>query len=104
VTVRIAPPLVTGRGDLLLLDVVGVIQDAPYGITQARIVDAFELALDADARDALATTPIVFQGAFVLLPGRYRIRVLVRDRATDRIGVIDVPFFVPNLNRIKLPQ
>ena len=104
VTVRIAPPLVTGRGDLLRLEVVGVIQDAPYSITQVRIVDAFELALDANARDALATTPIVYQGTFVLLPGRYRIRVLVRDPATDRIGVIDVPFFVPNLNRIKPPQ
>jgi beta-lactamase regulating signal transducer with metallopeptidase domain len=103
VTIRIAPgrELQAGRGDVLRLEFVGVIQDAPYGVTLVRMVDAFELALDAEARDALATTPIVYQGAFVLLPGRYRIRVLVRDQATDRIGVIDVPFFVPNLNRAK---
>jgi beta-lactamase regulating signal transducer with metallopeptidase domain len=106
VTVRIAPgrELQAGRGDVLRLEFVGVIQDAPYGVTLVRMADAFELALDSEARDALATTPIVYQGAFVLLPGRYRIRVLVRDQATDRIGVIDVPFFVPNLNRVKRPQ
>jgi len=105
-TIRIAPgrELQAGRGDVLRLEFVAVIQDAPYGVTQVRMVDAFELALDAETRDALATTPIVYQGAFVLLPGRYRIRVLVRDQATDRIGVIEVPFFVPNLNRVKRPQ
>ena len=100
-TVHIAPPLMTVGSDPLRLEFVGAIQDAPYAITQARTAEAFELALDADARSALATTPIVYQRAFVLLPGRYRIRFLVRDQATDRIGVVDVPFYVPNLNRIK---
>ena len=106
VTVRIAPgrELQAGRGDVLRLEFVDVIQDAPYAVTQVRTGEAFELALDAEARDALATTPIVYQRAFVLLPGRYRIRVLVRDQTTDRIGVLEVPFFVPNLNRVKRPQ
>jgi hypothetical protein len=37
----------------------------------------------------------------VLLPGRYKIRMLVRDQATDRIGATEVPFTIPNLNRLK---
>lgn len=106
VTIRIAPgrELQAGRSDVLGLEFVCVIQDAPYAVTQVRAIEAFELALDAEARDAIATTPIVYQRAFVLLPGRYRIRVLVRDQGTDRIGVIDLPFFVPNLNRLKRAQ
>jgi hypothetical protein len=37
----------------------------------------------------------------VLLPGRYKIRMLVRDQATDRIGATEVAFTIPNLNRLK---
>jgi hypothetical protein len=101
VTVRIAPGRELQGGERLRLEFVGVVQDVPYAITQAQVVQGLELVLDAEARDALATTPIVYETAFVLLPGRYRIRFLVRDQATDRIGAVDVPFFVPNLNRIK---
>jgi beta-lactamase regulating signal transducer with metallopeptidase domain len=100
VTVEAAPPLLTG-GDRLRLEFVGAIQDAPYAITQARAAEAFETTLDAEARSALAVAPAVYQRGFVLLPGRYRIRFLVRDGGTDRIGVVEVPFYVPNLNRIK---
>lgn len=102
VTVRIAPGDVrAGGGERLRLDFVGAVQDAPYATTVAQLAESLELPLDANARDALATTPIVYENAYVLLPGRYRVRFLVRDQATDRIGAIDVPFFVPNLNRIK---
>jgi hypothetical protein len=101
VTVRIAPGRELQGGERLRLEFVGSVQDAPYAITQAKVVQGLELALDAEARDALGTTPIVYENSFVLLPGRYRIRFLVRDQATDRIGAVDVPFLVPNLNRIK---
>ena len=100
VTVRIAPGDLRG-GERLRLEFVGAVQDAPYAITQAQVVQGLELALDAEAREALATTPIVYENSFVLLPGRYRVRYLVRDEVTDRVGAIDVPFYVPNLNRLK---
>ncbi len=48
-----------------------------------------------------ATTPIVYQTAVVLLPGKYTIRMLVRDQASGRIGATEVPFTIPNLNRVQ---
>ena len=101
VTVRIAPGRELQGGERLRLEFVGTVQDSPYAITVAQVVQGLELVLDGEARDALLHTPIVYENSFVLLPGRYRVRFLVRDQVADRIGAIDVPFFVPNLNRLK---
>jgi len=55
--------------------------------------------VDPEMATALATTPIVYETAFVLLPGRYKIRALVRDQGADGAGASEIPFTVPNLNR-----
>ena len=46
-------------------------------------------------------TPIAYQTSVVLLPGKYTIRMLVRDQASGRIGATEVPFTIPNLNRVQ---
>jgi hypothetical protein len=101
VVVRIAPIAQpsTGRGNRKRMDFAAVITDDAFGVTQHRVADAVDFALDAETAKTLSTAPIVYQTAVALLPGRYRIRMLVRDQATGRIGVTEVPFAIPNLNR-----
>lgn len=103
VVVRIAPirELSVGRGNRKRMDFAAVITDDPFGMTQHRLVDAVDFALDAETAKVLATTPIVYQTAVVLLPGKYTIRMLVRDQASGRIGATEVPFTIPNLNRVQ---
>ena len=100
--VRIAPgsELTIGRGERSRFDFIAAVADEPFGIVQANMRDAAELTLDAAAIPALATTPIVYEGApFTLLPGRYVLKVLARDQTTGRIGSMRLPFTIPNLNR-----
>ena len=102
VSVRIAPSsdLMVGRGERSRLDVIAAVTDDPFGIVQANMRDAAELTLDPVSIPALAKTPIVYEAApFTLLPGRYTLKVLVRDQTTGRIGSTTLPFTIPNLNR-----
>lgn len=100
VSVRIAPAreLAVGRGVRSRLDFIASVTDA-MGITVANLRDAAELTLDTTSIAALATTPIVYDTSFVLLPGRYTLKMLARDQTTGRIGSTSVPFTIPNLAR-----
>jgi len=71
----------------------------PNGVTVANLRDAAELTLDPASIAALAKTPIVYDTAFTLLPGRYTLKVVARDQATGRIGSTNVSFTIPNLNK-----
>lgn len=105
VSIRIAPgsELVTGRGRTSRLDFLAAVTDV-NGITFANLRDAAELTLGPAAIADLATTPIVYDAAFTLLPGRYTLKVLARDQTTGRIGTSDVTFTIPNLERQQRAQ
>ena len=100
VVVRIAPlkarPAATG--DRKRIDFMAVVSDH-YNIVHSRFLDEVDVTVDPEMATALATTPIVYETAFVLLPGRYKIRALVRDQGADGAGASEIPFTVPNLNR-----
>jgi hypothetical protein len=100
VSIRIAPAseLVVGRGVRSRLDFVASVTDA-MGYTVGNLRDAAELTLDATSIAALATTPIVYDTSFVLLPGRYTLKLLARDQTTGRIGSTIASFTIPNLAR-----
>ena len=100
VSVRIAPAreLVVGRGVRSRLDFIASVTDA-MGITVANLRDAAELTLDTTSIAALATTPIVYDTSFVLLPRRYTLKMLARYQTTGRMGSTSVPFTIPNLAR-----
>jgi hypothetical protein len=103
VTVRIAPAseLLVGRTERSRLDFIAAVTD-PSGITVANMRDAPVLTLDAASIASLAKTPIVYDTIFTLLPGRYTLKILARDQTTGRIGSVNVPFTIPNLNRQQL--
>jgi hypothetical protein len=98
VTIAPASELTVGRGERSRLDFVAAVTD-DYGVTIVKMRDAVELMLDAAGIAELATTPIVYENTFTLLPGRYTLKVLVRDQTTGRIGSTNVSFTIPNLNR-----
>ena len=84
------------------IDFIGEIKDE-YGITIQNIRDSISIRLsDADA-EQLARRPIQYENGYVLLPGKYVIKVLARDATTGRIGTFQTPFVVPNLVR-ETPQ
>ena len=105
VSVRIAPAqeLAIGRGERSEWDLIAAVTD-PSGNTTANMRDAAELTLDAASIGLLAKTPIVYDTAFTLLPGRYTLKVLARDRTTGRIGSTNVSFTIPNLDRQQRQQ
>ena len=105
VSIRIAPgsELVAGRGRTSRLDFRASVTDA-NGVTFANLRDAAELTLGPAAIADLATTPIVYDAAFTLLPGRYTLKVLARDQTTGRIGTSNVTFTIPNLERQQRAQ
>ena len=78
------------------IDFIGEIKDE-YGITIQNIRDSISIRLsDADA-EQLARRPIQYENGYVLLPGKYVIKVLARDATTGRIGTFQTSFMVPNL-------
>jgi hypothetical protein len=78
------------------IDFIGEIKDE-YGITIQNIRDSISIRLsDADA-EQLTRRPIQYENGYVLLPGKYVIKVLARDATTGRIGTFQTPFVVPNL-------
>ncbi len=80
------------------IDFIGEIKDE-YGIVIQNIRDSISIRLsDADA-EQLARRPIQYENGYVLLPGKYVIKVLARDATTGRIGTYQTPFVVPNLVR-----
>jgi hypothetical protein len=58
-----------------------------------------EIRLADSTAAELAKRPVTYSTGFTLLPGRYSIRILVRDNATDRLGTYMGKFTVANLNR-----
>ena len=80
------------------IDFIGQIKDE-YGTVIQNIRDSISIRLsDADAQQ-LARRPIQYENGYVLLPGKYVIKVLARDATTGRIGTYQTPFEVPDLVR-----
>jgi hypothetical protein len=100
ISVRIAPAseLAAGRSERSRLDFIGEVKDN-NGYTQLNLRDTVELRLDPGSIAALATTPIIWEATFTLLPGRYTLKMLARDATTGRIGTVTMPFTIPNLGR-----
>jgi VWFA-related protein len=80
------------------IDFIGEIKDE-YGITIQNIRDRIDVRLSDGDAEQLARRPIQYENGYVLLPGKYVIKVLARDATTGRIGTYQTSFVVPNLVR-----
>jgi hypothetical protein len=81
-----------------LIDFIAEVKDE-YGLTVTNLRDKVDIKLSDQTAAELARRPIEYDAGFTLLPGRYRIKFLARDGETGRMGVYEMPFAIPNLNR-----
>jgi hypothetical protein len=81
-----------------LLDFIGEVKDE-YGITIQNVRDKLDIKLTDDTAAQLAKRPVQYGTGFTLLPGKYVLKMLVRDSVTGRIGTFQAAFVIPNLNR-----
>jgi VWFA-related protein len=80
------------------LDVIGEVKDE-FGLTIQNMRDRLDIRLDEATAEQLGDRPIQYETGFSLLPGRYELKLLVRDATTGRIGTYQTPFVIPNLMR-----
>ena len=82
----------------LTLDVLLEVKDSS-GATQRNMRDRIQVSLNAANAERLITQPIQYDTGVTLLPGRYMLKLLVRDAEVGRIGTYQTSFTIPNLNR-----
>jgi VWFA-related protein len=81
-----------------LLDFIGEVKDE-FGSTQTNVRDKVDVKLSDATAAELATHPYAYDTGFTTLPGKYTIKMLVRDAETGRIGTYQSTFVIPNLNK-----
>lgn len=81
-----------------VIDFIGEVKD-DYGSTMQNVRDKLDVRLRGEAASQWSTRPVYYETGFTLLPGKYVIKILVRDAETGRIGTFQTQFEVPNLNR-----
>jgi VWFA-related protein len=83
-------------GDKLVVQILAEIRDQ-HGALIQNLRDRVEVKLDAATLERLSARAVDYDCGFTLLPGNYRIKLLVRDDATGRMGTSLNAFTVPNL-------
>ena len=81
-----------------ILDVIAEVKDE-YRVTVQNVRDRLELHLNEQAAGELTAKPVQYETGFTLLPGKYGIKVLVRDGTSGRLGTYVTAFVVPNLEK-----
>ncbi len=59
--------------------------------------DNIKVHLDAASKETLASRSFHYDAGFTLAPGRYRLRFLVRENQSGKMGTFDTRFVVPDL-------
>jgi len=84
----------SGKTDL---DFVGTVKDSK-GRTVATLRDAIKVKLPEGAAEKLAQRSFLYDAAFQLTPGEYRIKVLARENQEGKLGTFEAKFKVPDLD------
>ncbi len=83
-----------GSAETTEFDFVGEVRDAK-GARAAMVRDAIRIRLrDADA-GTLASHNLVYDTGFTLAAGEYRVKLLVRENQTGKMGTFEMPFRIP---------
>ena len=87
-----------GGAEHTQLDFIGEVKDE-FGSTMSNVRDKIDIKLSDSTAAELATKPIQYHTGFTLLPSKYKLKFLVRDSETGRIGTYETGFEVPDLNK-----
>jgi len=88
----------SGRGGRVILDMIAEVK-TDHGLTIRNLRDKLEFRVSGDASANATSRPVQYETGFSLIPGKYEIKLLVRDQASGRIGTFLRSFSVPNLER-----
>ncbi len=89
-----AVPVAPGK-DKVVLDILGMLFDE-FGQPVGRIRQTLTVAAGAGAK-TLAGRQVLYQSGMTLPPGRFGLKVLVRENETGRMGSYEAPVRVPQL-------
>jgi len=77
-------------------DFIGNIMDERKSVV-GQLRDDIKIRVPATEAEKLATRNFHYDAGFTLSPGRYRMRFLVREQQTGKMGTFDAPFVIPDL-------
>jgi VWFA-related protein len=82
--------------DKVTLDVAGFIRDE-RGVPLGRIRDT--LTVPPASADGLAARQVLYETGVTLPPGRFSVKIVVRENAEGRMGTFEAPVVVPELKQ-----
>ncbi len=101
VSVRVPGSLVElaakGNGGTTKIDFLGQIQDETKA-TVGNDRDFITITLDQENKERAAKRIYQYETGFTLEPGRYRMKFLVRENVTGKMGTYETRFIVPDLS------
>ena len=89
-----------GGAETTQFDFIGQVRN-PRGAVLATVRDSIKIQLREQKAGRLASSSLVYDTGFTLAPGEYRIRMLVRENQSGRMGTFESPFTIPDLNANK---
>lgn len=84
-------------GGATQFDFLGQIQDERRNVV-GNVQDYIKVKLDAKEAERAARRNFHYDAGFTLAPGRYRMKFLVRENQTGKMGTFDARFVVPDLS------
>jgi VWFA-related protein len=90
---------VSGAGDKVSLDVLGMVRDE-RGFPVGRFRETLQLPAGTGA--TLAGKQVLYQSGVTLPPGRFSVKVVVRENSKGTMGTFEAPIAVPELKQTPL--
>ncbi len=84
------------RGGETQFDFLGQIQDERKNVV-GNVRDFIKVKLDAGDAEKLARRSFHYDAGFTLPPGKYRMKFLVRENLSGKMGTFDARFIIPDL-------
>ena len=89
-----------GAAETTQFDFIGQVRN-PRGSVLATVRDSIKIQLRDQKAGRLAAASLIYDTGFTLAPGDYKIRMLVRENQTGRMGTFESAFTIPDLGAIK---
>ena len=89
-----------GGAETTQFDFIGQVRNM-RGSVLATVRDSIKIQLREQNAGRLASASLVYDTGFTLAPGDYRIRMLVRENQSGRMGTFESAFTIPDLNASK---
>ncbi len=89
-----------GSAESTTFDFIGQVKDAK-GTTTGSVRDSIKIQLREQNTGQLASRSLIYDTAFTLSPGEYRIKMLVRENLSGKMGTFETKFKIPDLIAVK---